>query len=130
VRSGRGEEKEVTARLVLVTNFPLDESQKIFMSSKHSQRIGPAGYWLIFAGIPIAIIAILLASTLRNGDIRGVSEKSLPYIITFLPLAIIVGCKVLYDHFPKRLVIPFGIIGWIIASSVMCWYCWFGPGAF
>jgi hypothetical protein len=99
------------------------------MNSKYPQRIGPAGYWLIFSGIPIAIITILLASTLRNGDIRGVNEKSLPYIIIFVPLAIIVGCRVLYQSFPKRLIIPFGIIGWIIAASVMCWYCWFGPGA-
>jgi hypothetical protein len=100
------------------------------MNSKYPYGIGPAGYWLIFAGVPIAIIAILTACTLRDGNIRGVSEKFLPYVVFFVPLAIIVACKVLYDHFPKKLIIPFGIVGWIVAFSVMCWYFWFGPGVF
>ena len=101
------------------------------MNSKYPHSLGPAGYWLIFAGIPMAIIAILLVSTLTDdGNIRGVSEKSLPYILLFVPLAIIVGCKVLYDHFPKQLVIPFGIVGWVLNFSILYWYFWFGPGAF
>jgi hypothetical protein len=98
------------------------------MSAKHPQIIGPAGYWLIFAGIPIAIIAILAASTLRDGNVRGVSERALPYVVFGVPAAILVGCRELYHHVPKRLVIPFGIGGWIIAFSVMCWFFWFGPG--
>lgn len=99
------------------------------MREKRSKIIGPAGYWMIFAGVPIAIMAIMLASTLRDGNIRGVSEGALPYVILFVPLAIIVGCHELYRHVPQRLVIPIGIVGWVISVSVMCWFCWFGPGA-
>lgn len=99
------------------------------MNEKYPHGIGPAGRWLIFAGVPIAIIAVLLAFTLRGGSIRGVSEKALPYVVFFVPAAIIVGCRELYHRVPKRLIIPFGIIGWIIAVVLMCWFCWFGPGA-
>jgi hypothetical protein len=97
---------------------------------KHSQNIDPATSWVIFAGIPIAIIAILLASTMRHGDIRGVSEKALPYVLLFGSAAIIVGCRELYHHCPRRLIIPLGVSGWVIAVTVMCWYYWFGPGSF
>jgi hypothetical protein len=99
------------------------------MNSKYPDGLGSSGFWLIFAGVPIAIMAILLASTLRDGDIRGVSEKYLPYVLLLVPSAIFVGCRELYHHCPKRLIIPFGIASWIIAFSVMGWYFWFGPGA-
>jgi hypothetical protein len=99
------------------------------MKNKYPYGIGPAGYWLIFAGIPVAICAVLLATTLRDGNIRGVSEKFLPYVVFFVPVAIVIVCKIIYDHFPKKLIIPVGIIGWIIGLSVMCWYFWVGPGA-
>jgi hypothetical protein len=99
------------------------------MSEKYPYGIGPGGRWLIFAGFPLAICAILLASTLRDGHIRGVSENFLPYVVAGVPAAIIIGAMVLYDHFPKRLVVPLGILGWIVNFSVLLWFFWFGPGA-
>jgi hypothetical protein len=88
---------------------------------ERSKIIGPAGYWLIFAGVPMAIIAVLMAFTMHDGDIRGVSERALPYVLLSVPLAIIVGCRELYHHVPKHLVIPFGVVGWIVvAILVMC----------
>src|SRR3954471_11806452 len=99
------------------------------MSKKYPHGVGPADRWLIFAGVPAAVIAILLAVTLRHGNIRGVSERSLPYVLLFVVPAIIMGGRELYHRLPKRLVIPFGIIGWIITFVVMCWFGWFGPGA-
>ena len=138
VRGGRGEgreEKEVTPRTVLVTNFPLDENFKMFenlqlMKKKYPSGIGPAGRWLIFAGIPLAILAILLATTLHDGHIRGVGENFLPYVVAGVPAIIMISAMALYDYFPKRLVIPFGIIGWIVNFSVLNCFFWFGPGAF
>jgi len=65
------------------------------MNKKSSFGIGPAGHWLLFAGFPILIITILAASTLRDGNIRGINEKYLPYVVFLVPSAIFVGCRVL-----------------------------------
>jgi hypothetical protein len=67
---------------------------------------------------------------LRDGHIRGVSEPLLPYVVAGVPAAVMILSMVLYGHFPKRLVIPLGIVGWMIHVSVLCWFFWFGPGAF
>jgi hypothetical protein len=100
---------------------PFENVKAGSMGQKHSQRIGSAGYWLIFAGVPIAIIAILAAFTMRNGDIRGVSERALPYVLAFVPVAIVIGSRELYKQIPKRLVIPLGVFGWIIHFVILSW---------
>jgi hypothetical protein len=91
--------------------------------------LGPAGPWLIFSGLPIAVLAVLFVLTARGGNIRGVSEKALPWVLVFVPLAVIAGCRELYHHLHRRLVLPIGIVGWLIAASLLCWFFWFGPGA-
>jgi hypothetical protein len=101
------------------------------MRENHSPYIGAGGRWLIFAGLPLAVCAILFVSTqTTGGGVRGVSEKLLPYVLFFVPVAVVIGGIILYDHVPKRLVFPLGIVGWIVNASVLCWYFWFGPGAF
>jgi len=104
------------------------------MNNKSPHGIGPAGRWLIFAGIPTAILAILLVSTLHHGLnkslVQAVGEKALPYVIVFTPVAIGIIGMVLYDYCPKRLLIPLGIFGWVVGLSLIYWYFWFGPGAF
>ncbi len=99
------------------------------MNTKYPYGIGPTGRWLIFAGFPFSFCAILLALTLRNGHILGVSEKCLPYVVAGVPSALMIGGMILYGFFPKRLIVPVGIIGWAISVSVLCWFFWFGPGA-
>jgi hypothetical protein len=62
------------------------------MNEKYPYGIGPAGRWLIFAGLPLAICAVLYTSLATNGGgIRGVSERFLPYVIFFVPAAICYG---------------------------------------
>jgi hypothetical protein len=104
------------------------------MNKKYPHGIGPAGQWLIFAGIPVAILGVLLTSTLRHGFDKGlvhaVGEKALPYVLVYVPLAIVLGGWLLYQYFPKRLVVLFGITGWIIGLPLIYWYFWFGPGSF
>jgi hypothetical protein len=104
------------------------------MNKQHPPSIGPSGRWLIFFGIPMAILGILLTFTMRHGLDKGLvhafGETALPYVIFFTPVVIGIGGMVLYEHFPKRLVIPFGIVGWIVGLSLIFWYFWFGPGAF
>ena len=99
------------------------------MNSKVPYGIGPGVRWLIFAGIPFAIISVLFTTTERSLG-HFVGQNAEPYIIYFVPAVIGIASMVLYDHFPKRLVIPFGIIGWILGLSFIYWYNCFGPGAF
>jgi hypothetical protein len=99
-------------------------------SDKSSHGIGPGGRWLIFSGVPIGILAILMVLTSRDGgNMRGVSEKYLPYVIVLLFTVVFVVCRELYHRFPKHLIIPFGCVGWMITVVLLCWFFWFGPGA-
>jgi hypothetical protein len=100
------------------------------MNEKYPCGIGPAGRWLIFAGFPFSFCAILLALTLRDGHIRGVSENFLPYVVAGVPSTLMIGGMVLYGYISKRLAVPLGIVGWVISVSVLCWFFWFGPGSF
>ena len=111
-----------------IDQTPFTDAKLGSRSAEPPQSIGPAGYWLIFSGIPVAIIAILAASTLRGGDIRGVSERALPYVVFGVPLVILVGCRVLYHHVPKRLIVPLGFFSLIIAFLVTGWFFLYGPG--
>jgi hypothetical protein len=99
------------------------------VNKKYPYGIGPGGRWLIFAGIPLSVIAILFTTTERSLD-RIVGHAAEPYVLFFVPAAIAITGMVFYDYFPKRLIIPIGIIGWIMGLSIMYWYSWFGPGAF
>jgi hypothetical protein len=100
------------------------------MTRKHQSGIGPSGRWLIFAGIPMAVNAILFAATEAHHNLEhAVGEKFLPYVLFFTPVVIVTASKLLYDHFPKSLMIPVGVAGWILALSVLYWFFWFGPGA-
>lgn len=99
------------------------------MKEKYPQGIGPAGRWYIFSGIPFAVIAIFHTTTGNLVD-RIFGEKISPYVDLFIIAAIAIAALALYDDFQKRLIILFGIIGWIISFSLLYWYFWFGPGAF
>jgi hypothetical protein len=101
------------------------------MNNKYPHGIGPAGLWLIFGGIPLAVLAIFFAVTEQHHALENaVGEKVFPYVLAGVPAVIMISGMVLYGHFPKRLVIPLGIVGWMIHISVLCWFFWFGPGAF
>ena len=134
VRGGCVEEKEVTPRFASVIKFSLGgKFPEHLMNKKNPNGIGPVGRWSIFFGIPVALLAILLVSTLHHGlnqIPKIVGEAAAPYVVFFTPVIIGIVGMVLYEHFPKRLVIPLGIVGWIVGLSLIFWYFWFGPGAF
>jgi hypothetical protein len=98
--------------------------------SEINALIGPGGRWLIFAGIPMSVCAILFVVAEPHHRLEyAVGEKVFPYVLFFVPATIVLLSKVLYPHFPKHLVVPLGIVGWIIHFSILCWFFWFGPGA-
>jgi hypothetical protein len=91
--------------------------------------VGKAGRWLIFAGIPSAIVAFFFVVGADGHALEhAVSGKLLPYILFFTPVAVVLGSRVIYDYFPRHLVFPFGIAGWIITFILLFWFFWFGPG--
>jgi hypothetical protein len=101
------------------------------MNEKYPYGISPTARWMIFGGMPLAVWAIFFAVTEPHHRLEyAVGEKVFPYILAGVPATIMIGGMVLYNYFPKRLVIPFGIVGWTIHISVLCWFFWFGPGAF
>ncbi len=122
-------------------NCPVDHNQLVVapggagVASRkqpaHAQlRIGAAGRWLIFAGVPCAVVALLFVC-LEPGHLieRVVGEKALPYVLYFTPAVVVILGKVLYERVPKAAVIPYGVVGWVATASLLCWFFWFGPGA-
>jgi hypothetical protein len=99
------------------------------MNEKYPHGIGPGGRWYIYSGIPFAVIAIFFVATERSSDHIFWGKVS-PYVDLFAIGTISVAALILYDYLPKQLVIPLGVIGWVVSFSVLCWYFWFGPGAF
>jgi hypothetical protein len=99
------------------------------MSAQHPHGIGPAGRWYIFSGIPFAAVAIFQTAIAPSLD-HFVGQRADSYVDLLIIAAIVVAALILYDHVPQKLVLPLGIVGWIIAFSLLYWYFWFGPGAF
>jgi hypothetical protein len=129
-REKTGQEKEVTARFTSVIKFSLGgKFPEHFDEQKNPNSIGAGGRWLIFAGIPTNVTALFFMIT-DSFFPRLISPNVEPYTNAFIPLTIVIGSMVLYDHFPKQLVIPLGIAGWIAGLSLLYWYFWFGSGAF
>jgi hypothetical protein len=102
------------------------EVQK-FMDKK-PDYLGRSGRWLIFAGLPMMLVAVLFVCFENNLE-RKVGTRAFPYFLYFTPLVILVAGQLVYEHLPKRLLIPLGVIGWIVTASVLCWFFWIGPGA-
>jgi hypothetical protein len=101
------------------------------MAHRKPFEISPVGRWIIFAGIPLSVWAIFFVTTEPHHALeQAVGEKIFPYILAGVPATLMIGGMVLFNRFPKNLVVPFGIIGWIIHVTALCWFFWFGPGAF
>jgi hypothetical protein len=90
--------------------------------------IGPGGFFRVYAGIPIFLIALL--SPGLETLIHKFGLKVAPYIGVGICLGIFAACLTVYDRIPKRLIFPLGLLGWVLTFLVACWYAWFGPGAF
>jgi hypothetical protein len=100
------------------------------MKSKQPHIIGPTSRWIIFSGLPMAAWAVFFAITEPHHVLEhAVGQKAFPYVLAGVPAAMIIAGMILYDHFPKPLVIPLGTAGWVITAAILCWFFWFGPGA-
>ena len=96
------------------------------MSNNNPFRINEGARRMIFFGIPA--VPIMLVPYLPLEHIFG--ERAYPYIL-FGAMGIIATLGMVgYNFIPKRLIVPLGIIGWLLTASILCWYGWFGPGTF
>ena len=99
------------------------------MKNSQSKLIGPTGEWILFAGAPIAVTAFLF--THFNRSIEHVfGEKLLPFALFFTPVILCSLGRILYPYLPKRVAVPLGVIGWVVAFAILARFYWFGPGAF
>jgi hypothetical protein len=72
-------------------------------------------------------MAALFVSFMPHPE-RFVSEAALPYVFVFTQVALIILGKLLYERVPRRLVIPIGVVGWLVTFSLLWWFFTFGPG--
>ena len=100
------------------------------MSGNNPRWIGPPGRWLIFSGMPMAVCAVFFVIAERHHALEhAVGQKAFPWVFCGVIAAIIIGAMVLEEHFPKRLAVLCGAVGWLVTAAILCWFFWFGPGA-
>ena len=82
----------------------------------------------IYGGVQVFFLVLL--SPAFEPLARSVGNTAAVWIVlaTFL---VFVGLSLfLYDRIPPRLIIPLGLLGWLLTFTIACWYFWFGHGAF
>jgi hypothetical protein len=102
------------------------------MNESPQKLIGRPGYWLIFAGIPWALISLIYVPIEAHGGLehllRILGAKTYSYLLGACVLVIYVGAWVIYDKFPKTWIVCCGSDGWIVGFGLLYWFFWFGPG--
>jgi hypothetical protein len=84
--------------------------------------------------MPWAIVSLLFVFFGAHGKLqhfeRLMGTTSYAYVYFSVVSLIFLSFWVMYDEFPRRWIIRCGIVGWIVGFSFLCWFFWFGPGAF
>jgi hypothetical protein len=94
----------------------------------NSKYIGPGGRWMIFWGAPGFVIAIIACKWPLLNYVIG--SKAAPYVFCGIVMLLAAINCILIDRIPKKLVVPIGIVGWILTVSLLYWFFVFGPGSF
>ena len=79
---------------------------------------------MIYSGFLVCILVVL---TLGDSLTHIVSLRVWPCVFLGLALVVVVLGLIAYNFIPKRLILPIGIIGWLVSFSILCWMLWFGP---
>jgi len=94
----------------------------------NNKYIGPGGRWMIFWGAPCFVIAIIVCKAPLLEYIVG--SKAAVYVFWGIAMLLAIINYILIDWIPQKLVIPIGIVGWILTASLLYWFFVFGPGSF
>ncbi len=93
------------------------------MDENSQSRVGPFGRYIIFAGTGMALMGVC---TFMFKPLERVSgENLLPYAILGLVMASTFGTLFFYNRCPKRLVIPIGLVGWLLTFLLLLLHNWF-----
>jgi tryptophan-rich sensory protein len=93
------------------------------MDENSQSRVGPFGRYIIFAGTGMVFMAVCTFMFKPLARVSG--EKLLPYVILGLGMASIFGTLFFYDRCPKRLIIPIGLVGWLLTFLLLLLHNWF-----
>jgi hypothetical protein len=92
------------------------------------------GFWgrvKIYLGAPVFIMAATgMLTPAEKLLTRAWGDGIATYVTLGIVLVVIALSLFLYDHTPKKLIVPIGIIGWLLTLALVLWYSLFGPGAF
>jgi cell division protein FtsW (lipid II flippase) len=88
-------------------------------------RITEGARRMIFFGVSMFPATVLVYIMDRLDHEHYFHERTMPYIILGIFVIIIVFNMVAYRVTPKRIILPLGIVSWIIVAVVACWYVWF-----
>jgi hypothetical protein len=109
---------------LIISSVVVREEAKTTYSS-NEKLIGAGQHWMIFAGIIGPCLAALACAFEPLVQIFGDNVGC--YVALGIMMAIFATIMILYDHVPKRFIIPIGIIGWmltfILAMGLVFWAC-------
>jgi len=92
------------------------------------------GFWgrvKIYLGAPVFIMAATGVLTPAEKLLtRALGDNVATYVTLGIILVVIAMSLVLYDHTPKNLIVPIGVIGWLLTLALIVWFFFFGPGVF
>lgn len=94
-----------------------------------NKYVGVGGRGRIYAGAPISIFTFL---TFFFGEkfLDKLGDTVGAYSGLGIFLLILIAGLILRDHLPQKLLIPIGIIGWLLTFGLFIWFGFFGPGSF
>lgn len=90
-------------------------------------QIGQRARFIIFSGVGMAFIALFMYFLKPLEQVVG--GNGLFYVIIGMVILSVVLVMLFFDRCPKRLLIPIGIVGWLLAFVLFFLLNWFGPTA-
>jgi hypothetical protein len=94
-----------------------------------NKYIGRTGRMRIFSGAPFSVITTLMFF-FGERFLNKVGNTTGAYLGLGIFLVIVATGLFLYDRIPEKLVIPIGIIGWLLTLFLFVWFSFWGSGTF
>lgn len=86
-----------------------------------TKYIGQTGRMKIYMGAPVFIIAVFVAPFFEK-LLRMFGTATGAYMELGIALVIIAASLYLYDRIPEKIILPIGIIGWMLTLAMIFWF--------